>query len=239
MKRFGLILFLMILVPQAYSNCLTRHIQEALELNHNRKKVYSLLSEKKSEPISNAMIKMENELLLQMKVADFYTLHWRRMGIGLLCDEIIEMNQTPAFRASYHDKDPLQPMTLNAWDLQKTIQQLMSQDDFEGLEIWSHQQVLELQAEPRANCLTRHFLESIRRAAGLAPLHAKKAAEQNLNTTRWVSRQFILRHSKLLPESVRIDQMAYPLQKQGLPIICQDVPYIPRATRQSSSHLSL
>jgi hypothetical protein len=239
MKYLSLILLMITLSHNAYSNCLTKHLDEAIEINHHRKVAYSLLSQNRSIPVSDALIQMENKMRKQLKFADFYASHWRQMGIGLLCDEVVEMNLIPSFQSTYKDTSPIKSLSITPTQWQKTIRNFVSKNDFHGLENWSHQLVLDLKAEPRTHCLTRHFVESIRRAAGLAPIHDRKAQELNISSTKWVSRQFILKQSELLIESQRIDQMAYPLQLQGLPIICQDVPYIPRAILQSSSHLSL
>lgn len=69
--------------------------------------------------------------------------------------------------------------------------------------------------------MIRHFLESIRRVAGLAPTYGVR--------TMFISKQMLWAHVRSLKKASELDQMAAPLQAEGLPILCQDVPYIPAA----------
>jgi hypothetical protein len=87
--------------------------------------------------------------------------------------------------------------------------------------------IQELADEPQFNCLTRHFLESIARAAALAPKQNALARAKLGVPSLEISRQFILSHLAVLKIARQIDAMAAPLQSAGVPIVCQDVPPIP------------
>lgn len=217
-----------LMMSEVMASCLLHHIDEAIQLNQQRRQPYSQLSQKRSEPITDALIQMEQKMRRQARFADFYALHWQSRGIGLLCDEFVDMSLTPSFKPRFEDISLLQPQTVQVSDLQSSIKKFLAKKDMNGLEQWSHQIVLELEKEPRTYCLTRHFMESIRRAAGLAPLHEEKSKTEEIASSLFVSREFIKMQADLLNETERIDQMAYALQSEGLPIICQDVPYIPR-----------
>jgi hypothetical protein len=55
----------------------------------------------------------------------------------------------------------------------------------------------------------------------------------NSSLVKWgagfISNQMLAGHLDGLEESARIDMLAAPVQAMNLPIICQDVPYIPPA----------
>ena len=85
-----------------------------------------------------------------------------------------------------------------------------------------------LDASPRYHCLVRHFLNSILRAANLAPLHEDEAKARGLSaSTTDLSWSFIEIQLFGLDELEKIDELAASIQAQGVPILCQDVPPIP------------
>lgn len=229
MKTAVILFFLLcVQVVQAGATCLTRHLTEAIEINTRRKAAYALLTDGASKSISNKLIKMENELLWGARLGDFVAGHWRRAGVPLLCADVVEMSETPGFKARSLDRSPLSSITLRPSSIVQTIKTFVNQEQFVALEEWAHLQVLSLESEKRAYCLTRHFLESVRRAAGLVPYYQQLSQQKNLSDPTWVSKKFIKDQAELLILAYQIDQEAWLIQNKGVPIICQDVPEIPR-----------
>tara|TARA_B100002051_G_C16345596_1_gene443864 strand:- start:374 stop:598 length:225 start_codon:yes stop_codon:yes gene_type:complete len=70
------------------------------------------------------------------------------------------------------------------------------------------------------------------RASNYGPIHKEKAKSLGLSTKEMkklgtISWNFILSQIITFPLAHQIDKMAFPFQRRGIPIICQDVPYIP------------
>ncbi|MBI5203189.1 MAG: hypothetical protein HY925_16480 [Elusimicrobia bacterium] len=81
--------------------------------------------------------------------------------------------------------------------------------------------------QPDYFCMTRHILESVRRAARLAPLHDTASRAKGLESPYGVSRQFIKTQLLSLSQAWTLDEWAVPVQAKGVPILCRDVPPIP------------
>lgn len=77
------------------------------------------------------------------------------------------------------------------------------------------------------------MLESIRPTASLAPLYKQAAKEKKVKSPGFVVQGFLRSHLEILTEATEIDYLAAPLQAEGLPIICQDVPHIPAYSKNS------
>ena len=86
-----------------------------------------------------------------------------------------------------------------------------------------------LEKFPGMYCMHRHVIESMLRASNYGPIHQEKARSLGLNVKEIgeVSWNFILSQILTFPLAYQIDKMAFPFQQKGVPIICQDVPYIP------------
>jgi hypothetical protein len=106
----------------------------------------------------------------------------------------------------------------------------LQSDDFDGMVAISTEHIEELEKEPRFNCMVRHFLESVRRIAGLAPQY-QVLAKTKLGSygTKFISKRILKGHIKALDEAAHIDLLSAPVQAQNIPIVCQDVPHIPAA----------
>ena len=85
----------------------------------------------------------------------------------------------------------------------------------------------DLEDYPNFHCMVRHLLESMLRISNLAPIHEREATELGLPPTRDLSWTLVRMHTLVLTEAVEVDGLAAPLQAEGLPIICRDVPPIP------------
>ena len=199
---------------------MTRHLQEAIALNLVRLPMYAELSYGRSIPISHSLIRLENNLRLSAKAFDILAYPYQLRGIPILCEDFMDMALTSAFRYDFADGAP-RPVNFHRPNLKTFFVKAAGQailHQFGGIEKAADELVRELEIEPRYNCLTRHFLESIRRSAGVAMKYRKGT---------WISSQFILGQLLYLKRVVELDELAEPLQSAGLPIFCQDVPHIP------------
>lgn len=209
-----------------------RHVDEAMILNQSRSSVYQEVSGGKSRVVSEAMISFERALSRSASLADALALPLNLSGIPILCADLISMSKTPPLRFSYEQGAPsLSQFHLpDLQSIKAALNVALMDEDFNSLVNLSNRYIHELEHEPRFNCMVRHFLESIRRMAGLAPQYQLMAKSKlGAKTAKFISKNVINGHIKGLDEAAHIDLLAAPLQAQNLPIVCQDIPHIPPA----------
>ncbi|KYG65989.1 hypothetical protein AZI86_02665 [Bdellovibrio bacteriovorus] len=228
-----LILSMAIAAPAAGSakhSCMTTHMKDAIKINRERGAWYSQLSDGQSQRITNLLIGMEQRLLLGSPIIDVSARPYQKAGVPIVCEDVIDMSFTPAFRA----QNPAGPVAKQSYRrvlvdvVHNKLSEKLKNDDFQGMAWLADQYVQQLEKQPRFNCLVRHMLESVRRTALLAPRHEAAALRKGLGSPRTLSKLILKSHLDLLNKSARIDILAAPLQADGLMIVCQDVPHIPR-----------
>lgn len=210
-------------------SCLGEHVSEAMDLNKQRKTAYMKLSQGRSKDVSNALLWMEWKISLAAPLADAWSAYFQAKGIPIMCDDFVPISDTPAFQA----QNPQGKDSLNNFrqpDVAKIKEKLLEFHKaraYMQMAEYADAEIIELDRVPRYNCMVKHMLESVRRMAALTPVHAQKAQEQGIRSTEPLSRTVLKSHIMFLNESAKIDELAAPLQAEGLMIVCQDVPYIP------------
>lgn len=222
------LIFLVISISFSYSQaeCLARHIREAIELNTERKPLYSHITDSKSQKISRKLILREKialraSWLLIDRDAKFYNDN----GIPIICNDLVEMSETPPFSPKGPTLDPKTYKKYSAHKIKTRFKKLLRSRDFFGLHKAASKEISKLPAG--YNCMVRHILESIARSALLAPEYQKTALAQGLPDPLFLSVRFIRLTIDQLDYASDLDHLAMPMQTQGIPIICQDVPPIP------------
>lgn len=210
-----------------------RHVYEAMLLNQLRKPLYAELTNGRSLMVSETLIAFEKDLILKSRMADLAALPFQWAGVQIVCEDYISMNEAPVFRTHYSQGPPRLEdfIPVKVSSVKDSLQVLLDAGDFKSVEIVANDRVLALEAEPRFNCMMRHFLESIRRVAGLASIHNEKAREKLGVGSVYLSKMMVKGHLRVLDKASALDRLAAPLQAAGVPILCQDVPSIPAATR--------
>lgn len=214
--------------PQGTRPCMTKHMQDAIRLNKERKPLYERLTAGKSNRVTEHLIGMERRLLLGSPILDFWARPYQGSGIDIICEDVVDMALTPPFRSRHPDGTvPKESYRRVQVGLVKTqLEERLRANDFSGLAWLSDQYVQQLGVQPRFNCLVRHMLESIRRTAMLAPKHEKKALAKGMRSPRFLAKVILKSHLDLLYESAQLDILAAPMQAEGIMIICQDIPPI-------------
>jgi len=168
-----------------------------------------------------------------------------RGAVGLGCEEFVSMSEVPPFHEKIlpRSTEVFRAPQLN--ELTQTLKSLLKKRNFEELVEVSEKALDHLATTPHYNCLLRHFLESIIRAADLVPrrlarveaLELKPLVKQELktDTVEW-SEDFIDLQIGVLKLANVLDERVSGLQAAGLPLFCQDLPYIPKAPI-SAAHL--
>jgi hypothetical protein len=80
--------------------------------------------------------------------------------------------------------------------------------------------------------MLRHLLGSALRISNQAPRYEAQARAARIRASPGaISRTMLDLHLRMLGEAARLDRAAAPLQAEGIPILCQDVPPIPPFAR--------
>ena len=185
--------------------------------------------------ISNQLILSEALSLLLAPRLDRKARLFQEKGISLMCDEFESMELAPVYRKNAPIPAPLP----DAWrkedrparyaDEIRTAFHKTEQGttDF-GVTLAAADKALgELSEIPAYFCMTRHLVESIARAAKLAPIHMERAQKLGLSSPESISRTYIQLQLIALEMALTLDGRAAQYQSRGIPIICQDVPPIP------------
>lgn len=223
------VLFLFFLVSQAlgYSKCMTKHVQDAMILNHQRMPIYAKASNNKSLKISKKLISFEESMSLHNWFADRWAAYFHSKNIPILCNDLVDMKLTPAMPAELPLKDNPDPTSfvqLNIKDLQLELRKSLA-IDLSTVQMVAKKYLLILKHEPRLNCMTRHFLESIALFSKNGQIYMKHENAQS--QLRFFLKLTIKAHIKYLKIANELDTEALSLQTRGIPILCQDLPHIP------------
>jgi hypothetical protein len=202
---------------------------EAVELNQERKSLYMEATEGRAEEICDLLIKMPADMIAIAEDFDRQARPYQDQGIALMCEEFMPISNTPDFSASSaispHPLDSF--IETNSGAVVNEFYQVYESEGFSGLDSLASRYIDQLADLPEYHCMFRHLLESIRRAAQLAPIHDAAALVIGLDSTLELSWYFIQIQVVGFHFAANIDRLAAPLQAEGLPIVCQDVPFIP------------
>lgn len=209
--------------------CLQTHIRDAIEINTQRMWLYAQLSNNRSLPISEKLLELERKILPMAGLADTWARYFQSRGIPVLCNDFIDMAETPVFSfMNPHGPgsilDYRKPDVMKIYPLLKSLYKSKS---YMSLAHEADAEIRRLDQEPRYNCLFKHTLESIRRVAGLLPEYMQEARIKKISSPEILMRATLKSHLDLLEDFAALDQMAAPLQAEGLMILCQDLPHIP------------
>jgi hypothetical protein len=205
-----------------------KHISSAIKHNQKVAPRYAELSNGDSRFLSTALIQLEKISLFFAKKMDRESRFYQERGIPLLCDELIDMNQLPPFQDQLPEAS--RPVHFYHYDYKKMNRNLK---DFikENRLNDAYQEIAydlkTLDDYPYQWCITRHFLESIARTIMLSLGHRAQAQKLGLPDPINVIKKFVALQRRALPLAQYLDTKAFPLQKQGLLIYCQDLPVIP------------
>lgn len=204
-----------------------RHLREAIELNRARMPLYDSLTAGRSRAVSRRLIWAERLALPAAWVIDRRARTWQAHGVPIVCAEFVPMSATPAFRARTDGPLPPPFAPVDARRIRRAVAGGLREGGFPGASAALAAELARLNEAPAYHCMVRHLLESALRVSNLAPLHEAEARARGLPSTRRLSRTLLDLHLMILGEAARLDRRAAPLQAEGVPIVCRDVPPIP------------
>ncbi len=207
---------------------MTEHLIEAIQINWRRSKLYSKLSNGRSHFVSIFLISSETLTLPLSLLLDCIAKFWQWRGVPVLVHEFIPMDETPDYKDSYPD-DVLVSEQLPDYKFEEFYRSLW--DAFKTFQYSKMSEAFELAMKPLENypgsyCMLRHLLESGLRCANLAEKHVETAHEKNVASPHWFCLYLIFTHILPLKLGLYLDKKAHAVQKEGIPIIYQDVPAI-------------
>lgn len=209
--------------------CFQRHLEEAIAVNEERRPKYAALTDGRSDPISETLIESEKTSLLFAKQVDEAAVPFHEAGVPIVCDEFISMSEVPAFQEDFgFDPEPLTSFEpVDGGALAKELEAAFAEGGFAALSAACDAWLTQLH-EPRAyHCMLRHMLESLRRIGNVAPTQHQRAQQAGLDGALDLSEDMVRLHLLSLSAAAKLDEQAAPLQAEGVPILCRDVPAIP------------
>jgi len=210
-----------------------QHMLDAIALNAERAPRYAALSGGASLAISRRLILAERAFLPAARWFDRRATPWRRAGIPMLEEILVAMEGAPAFA-------PSGPPIIAAASgpppaaVRQRVLARYRQGGFEAAAAALEIEIASLAAEPGADCLARHLLESAHRLTMLAPGYLRLADERGLASPRWLLALLLRLHLWGLGAASDLDARARPLQARGIPILARDLPPISVAPSPST-----
>lgn len=210
------------------SRCMERHMREAAALNRERMPLYAALTDGRSRAISRRLIWAERLAIPVAWYVDRRARPFQRAGIPVVCDDFVPVADTPAFQERSDDPPPLSAFApSDPRRIRRALGRAQRDGGFPAVSAAVAGELQRLQGAPHFHCMLRHLLESALRVSSQAPLYEEQARRLGLRSPGGVSRMMLDLHLAALGEAARLDRRAAPLQAQGIPILCQDVPPIP------------
>jgi hypothetical protein len=229
LKLFSLIILGLSFSAQADYKPIEKHLKDATVINRARAPLYSELSNARSWPLSYELIAMENLALVMTNNLDIKARPYLEKGIGVFHDDLTDMIYTPKFSPTFvNNQAPVTKIKINVKIIIKSWIDLIDKDDLNTI----YNEAVDLLdqgplKETNQNCLTRHFVESIARSIMNLEKHNLKAKELSLNEPKKIIVSFLKLQVRTLIWAQSLDKRAFPIQRDNIPLFCQDVPLIP------------
>jgi len=207
-------------------NCFQIHLKTAIVTNRERRQRYADLSHGKSKKISRILIFVEKIGLLMAKKYDSKSLPYIERGMTVLCDELLSPRPIPEFEAYVEPTGyvPEKFISSGGTKLTRQLSHALKHNGFAAVAQIAKDKLNELKLRPSFNCLLRNDMTTIYKASSLAPKYIAQSKALGLESTEKLYRKFLKSVISILPFVDGIDRQAFPIQKQGVPIICQDFP---------------
>jgi hypothetical protein len=156
---------------------------------------------------------------------DAWGRRFQRHGIPIVLEEYVPMALGP-----FQERVPLPTAPYERCDgraLGRRLKMAWKKGGFAEVDRLSAAELTRLEHQPYYHCMVRHLLESVRRIARLAPLHAELARSKGAPSTLRLSSWMLWTHLPLFSSAAWMDSLCAPIQAEGIPLLAQDLPVIP------------
>jgi hypothetical protein len=211
-------------------NSLVKHLKDAIDHNKKFVNIYSEMTDEKEEikSISYSLINMERVSVLFLSPLDKKAEIYQAKNIPVMCENVVPMSGARALRELL--PEALRPKTfhqLEIKEISKKIKKLFAESKYEESYKYIAEILEDLEHYPEQLCLTRHFLESMARTILLMPKQRELALENGLEDPSFISEKFLSLQRFPLNYNYKLDKRAFQFQKEGISILCNDIPAIP------------
>lgn len=216
--KFILLIFLTL---PAWAGYFTDHVKESIAINRERKLIYRKLTDGKSDKAFNKLIHIEKLMIPFAAYYDRRASWFQKRGVEIYKDDFVSMVVPEIVPGSPLAED-IVPLPWK--DYRRDLKALIAKRDLEGVKNKTLSIVEEMKSQKSYHCLNRHLVESIYRIAWFMPARVKEAQEKKIKSPEnllWDTMKF---HLIGFSRFAEIDLAAAPVQKEGIPLICSELP---------------
>lgn len=220
-------LFFLLLTFPCYAGYFTDHVKESIVINKERKIIYSQMTQGKSDLALKKLIALEKIMLPFSMVYDLRASWYQKRGVPVFKDEFVPM-------ISHPENDPGVPapetgIRMIPWEsYQKELKILIRKKDRQKLLSRSLEIIHEMESQKQYWCLVRHLVESIYRIAWFLPTRIEEARIKRIKSPENLIWDVIEFHLIGFPLFSKVDLKAAPVQEEGVPMICSELPNLLR-----------
>lgn len=222
------ILVLAVLSPLAgassvSSKCFEQHLRESIEINRIMRDFYLQNGQEDVRKVYRLLIGGEHFSLLTAKFYDQKAKSYHKQGMDLLCQEYVPMRlKLPTIGQSLEEDY----QEFNWKKHKKLIASAIKNKNAPNVRKATLAALIELKKQPDYHCFTRHMLESIYRFAYFADVREQQSQKMGIKSPKKMLFQIMNLHNISLWFADEIDELAAPIQKNGYPILCNELPNI-------------
>ena len=178
-------------------------------------------------PRKSAVIFWEKLILMKSKKFDRRARAFQQIGIPLMCEDFVDMAETPDYinKTTEILESYLKTAKPNSKQLKETLRSKLK---LGYLPLKKHLEIelRFLEANKSYDCLLRHLVESLLRTADLAPRYLSKTNGKDKKKLDKLITKYLRLQIFGIGQAIFIDKKARPLQAEGVPILCNDVPAV-------------
>ena len=202
-------------------NCFEKHLRDSIIVNQKVKKSYGIQSQGESDKVYRLLIASEKMSLLAAKYFDLKAKKYQNYGMDLLCQEFMEMKPQNKPSSSEKIEDYLK---MNWRKHYQKIQESIKSKNPETIKKVALSVLSELNQQPNYHCFSRHMVESIYRFAYFINIREKESAQLGIKSPKKMLLKIISIQNSALWYANLIDEMSAPIQKKGIPLLCNELP---------------
>ncbi len=208
------------------TNCFAHHIHESIVINTARKHFYSRLTKGHSDEVYNLLILTERLSLPMALVYDLRASGFQKKGVPVFCREFVSINATSTFDPSNIKIPTDKFVPFNYGPVKAQLKKAIAVGDMDAVKRLSLDAVVELNKTPSYHCMVKHIFESVYRFAYFLPKQVEAARNAGLKSPSPLLIDGIKLHLLALLGSAQIDKKSAPIQAQGIPVLCAELPHL-------------
>ena len=208
--------------------CLTRHVKESIANNKTRKNLYRKLTNGESDFIFDKWV-FFGELSIPLSISlDWRASNFQKKNIPVLCEEIPEMNTVKPFLGkSFEPIESPNDFKLQIKKLHLSLREAVREKNYNELDLEIENGLQLLNKNPHYYCMVRHLLESIQLTAKKAQYYEELESEMGTSSSQSISMDYIKSQLLILiPSLYLIDIPAIKFQRNGISIVCSELPEV-------------